>query len=123
MEAAAKKIYKTLISYFKKRDAFAAEGPRKINSFDCDSVLNEKQWYMYQGIHEVVRLTPSLHEYQDFINLSKAFWIKRNDEMVKNIRKYASEFYGKRLVVLCGFEHRYYLRRHLVNDEPPGFLL
>jgi len=42
--------------------------------------------------------------------------------MLRNIRRLASEFAGARIVVLCGFEHRYYLRSHLYDwQEEPGY--
>ena len=33
--------------------------------------------------------------------------------MARNIARYAALYPGRRLVVLCGFNHRYYLRRAL----------
>jgi hypothetical protein len=73
------------------------------------------QWLTNQGIPEIVRLTPALKSCESCWDLTRAFWVKRNNEMSRNIRFFASEFPGKRLVALCGFEHRYYLRSHLYD--------
>jgi hypothetical protein len=45
--------------------------------------------------------------------------------MIAHIRHYAAEFSGRRLVVLCGYEHRYYLRSHLYDwrEEPPAYVV
>ena len=107
-----------------KRDAIGKSDPLTINSFQADSAINEKQWLMNEGIPEIVRLTPGLKDSEAFWSLSRAYWIRRNDEMLRNIRRFAAEFEGKRLVVLCGFEHRYYLRSRLSDaGEPPGYVV
>ena len=41
------------------------------------------------------------------------FWITRNDAMVGHIIAWARSSPGKTVLVLCGFEHRYYLRNAL----------
>ena len=95
-----------------------------INSFQADTVSNDRQWLMNQGIPEIVRLTPGLRGCEAFWNASRAYWVRRNDEMLRNIRRFATEFAGKRLVVLCRYEHRYYLRSHLYDwDEQPGYVV
>ena len=44
--------------------------------------------------------------------------------MLRNIRRLAAEFAGKRLLVLCGYEHRYYLRSHLYDwDGQPTYVV
>ena len=90
-----------------RRDAIGKSDPLTINSFASDTVINEKQWLMNQGIPEIVRLNPTLKSCEAFWNLSRAYWIKRNDDMLRDIRHYSAEFAGKRLAVLCGFAHRY----------------
>jgi hypothetical protein len=41
------------------------------------------------------------------------FWIARNDYMVKTIVGYAKQFEGKRIVVLTGHFHKYYLQPNI----------
>lgn len=124
LSAEAQKIVDALDAADARRDAIGKSDPLTINSFQADAVIDEKQWLMNQGIPEVVRLTPALKDSGAFWDLSRAYWIRRNNEMVRNIRRFAAEFPGKRLVVLCGFEHRYYLRSHLYDgDGPPDYIL
>ena len=107
-----------------RRDALRLSNPRDINSFRSDAAIDEKQWMMNQGIPEIVRLTPELSGCETFWDQSRAYWVRRNNEMVRNIRRLADEFAGKRLVVLCGFEHRYYLRSHLYDwDDQPSYVV
>jgi hypothetical protein len=92
--------------------------------YSADTAINDKQWLMNQGIPEIMRLTPGLRGCEAFWNESRAYWVLRNNEMLRNIRRLAMEFAGKRLVVLCGYEHRYYLRSHLYDwDEQPGYVV
>ena len=37
--------------------------------------------------------------------------------MARNIARYVVLYPGRRLVVLCGFNHRYYLRRELLKQQ------
>ena len=38
------------------------------------------------------------------------FWNQRNDHMVKKILYYTKQFEGKKIVVLTGLNHKYYLQ-------------
>jgi hypothetical protein len=107
-----------------KRDVVGASDPRTINSFDSDTALSRKQWLMNEGIPEIVRQTPPLTACAEFWDLSRAFWTRRNNEMLRNIRRFTRDLPGERVVVLAGFEHRYYLRSHFYDwDEAPAFIL
>ncbi|MFH2052938.1 MAG: hypothetical protein ABIK96_10780 [bacterium] len=120
----ARRIIADIEAAFARRDTLGRSDPATINSYQADTEINEKQWLMYQGIPEIVRVTPELRDCEDFWNLSRAYWAHRNSEMLANIRRYASEFSGQRLVVLCGFEHRYFLRSHLYDwNEPPAYII
>ncbi|NIM06295.1 MAG: hypothetical protein GTO55_07910, partial [Armatimonadetes bacterium] len=44
-------------------------------------------------------------------------WNKRNGHMADNIARIASQFPGKRIVVITGAEHRYILR-DLLSEKP-----
>lgn len=49
----------------------------------------------------------------------QAFWNARNEYMVQQIRQAAKAFPGKKIIVLTGFDHRYFLHDRLtaLNDE------
>jgi hypothetical protein len=122
--ADAQKIADALDAANGRRDAIGRSSPREINSFQSDTAINEKQWLMQQGIPEILRLTPALKGCESFWDLSRAEWTRRNNEMVRNIKRLAAEFAGKRLVVFCGYEHRYWLRSGLHDrDEQPGYVV
>lgn len=46
------------------------------------------------------------------------FWIARNEYMVNQILKYSKQFQGKRVVILTGLNHKYFLLDKL--SEPKG---
>lgn len=52
------------------------------------------------------------------------FWKKRNEYMVSQILKYAKQFAGKRIIVLTGLNHKYYLLDKLTDlkDENVALL-
>ena len=114
----AKLLFETLLSLSAIRDSFGAERPEVINSSACDTALEKKQYYSFKGIRRIIELTPALKEFDAFGSLADDFWARRNEEMTKNIIRHSKEFQGKRIVVLCGYEHRYYLRKRLKEQEP-----
>ena len=113
----AKLLFETLLALSAIRDSFGAERPEVINSSACDTALEKKQFYSFKGMRRMIELTPALKEYDTFAILADDFWVRRNEEMIKNIVRYSKEFQGKRIVVLCGFEHRYFLRNRLREQE------
>ena len=122
--AEAQRIVVALDAAMARRDSLGQSDPATINSFQADTEISEKQWLMHQGIPEIVRLTPELQGCEELWNMSRAYWTRRHSEMLRNIRRFASEFEGQRLVVLCGYEHRYYLRSHLYDwEEQPAYIL
>jgi hypothetical protein len=118
--AEARATYEALVAFGKVRDAFMAERPEVINSAACDAAIELKQHYAFEGLARIVELKPELAEFKDFVKLSGEFWRRRNDAMVANILEHANEFAGKRIVVLCGLEHRYYLRSKLSERAAQG---
>jgi hypothetical protein len=124
LNADAQRVVAALDAANARRDSLGQSEPRTINSFQADTAIDEKQWLMNQGIPEIVRLTPELRGCETFWNSSRAYWVRRNNGMLNNIRRLAAEFAGRRLVVLCGYEHRYYLRSHLYDwDQQPAYAL
>ena len=45
------------------------------------------------------------------------FWNNRNDFMVGQILKYSQQFRGKRIIILAGLNHKYYLRKDLQKND------
>ena len=55
----------------------------------------------------------ALREFRAFYQVNERYWDIRNQAMARNVARYAALYPGRRLVVLCGFSHRYYLRQAL----------
>ena len=120
----AKLLFEGLLALASVRDSCGAERPEVINSSACDKAIEKKQDYAFKGIGKIVDLTPALKEFKPFWSLADDFWTRRNDAMVRNILKYSHELKAKRVVVLCGFEHRYYLRKRLTEQvSKEGFIV
>ena len=102
------------------RDAIGAETPRVINSAAADSVIRRKQEYAYAGLQRVIDLTPQLAEFSAFWQWAASFWRRRNEVMHASILREALRHPGERIVVICGYEHRYYLRALLAADAAAG---
>jgi hypothetical protein len=92
---------------------FGSERAEIINSAACDIAMESKQYYAGTGMMQIVASVPSLRQFSEFCKFKRDFWITRNDEMAKSIVHWANLFRPKTVVVLCGFEHRYYLRSAL----------
>ncbi len=72
-------------------------------------MIEKKQNDAMKGIKRIVELTPALQRFEGFVRLRDDEWERRNRTMVKNILSRARENPGKRIVVLCSFEHRFFL--------------
>lgn len=116
----AKLLFEGLRALAAVRDSCGAERPEVINSSACDTAVEKKQGYAFKGIGKIVGLTPALKEFKPFWSLADDFWARRNDAMVTNIVRHSKELKARRVVVLCGFEHRYYLRSKLGGLAPNG---
>lgn len=100
--------------------AFGQDRPDAINSSGCDAAVAHKH-RADASVRAIISLTPALAQFSEYAKFNDEFWVQRNETMVTNIVNQAKKFSGKRVVVLCGFEHRYYLLR-LLNalDEKSG---
>lgn len=96
---------------------YIKDSPEVINSAVFDSLIKKRHFYMFNGQKKLVEINSELHPYKDYVNLDNDFWIKRNDAMVSNIIHFSKEFAGKKIVVICGCEHRYYLRGKLLEKQ------
>jgi hypothetical protein len=93
--------------------ALSLDRPEVFNSDACDKAMESKQYYGGEGLARIVALTPSLAKFSEFCKFKHDFWIMRNNAMVDHIILRVKEFHPKTVLVICGFEHRYYLRNGL----------
>ncbi len=105
------------------RDAIGADRAVVINSAASDSAVRQKQVYGYAGMRRIIELSPGLAEFADFWRWAEEFWTRRNETMRANIVRVTALYPARRVVVICGYEHRYYLRTLLRQDEAAGRLV
>ena len=104
------------------RDAIGADRPVVINSAASDAAIRLKQEYSYAGLRRIIELSPGLADFADFWKWADEFWTRRSETMHANIVRIAADFPGRQVVVICGYEHRYYLRSLLRQDDAAGRL-
>lgn len=98
-------------------DLGATQPLSAFNSVAADSLAQRRQYYQYHKIKAIVDATAELREFRNFYRLNERYWDIRNLAMARNIRRYAAYYPGRRLLVLTGFFHRYYLRRELAARQ------
>lgn len=84
-----------------------------LNSAAADSLAQRRQNSQYHQLKTLVDEHAALRGYRAFYQVNERYWDIRNQAMARNVARYAALYPGRRLVVLCGFNHRYYLRRVL----------
>src|SRR5690606_1691730 len=99
--------------------------PENFNNSKTDSIAEKRQYYQYQKLLEITNERPEFSEnyvtkpdgknisYKDGFKLMSKFWDLRNQTMAKNIYDIVEKYPNKKIVVLTGFLHRYYLIKQL----------
>ena len=100
--------------------SFGKESPKLINSNPCDVAMESKQYYAGDGMLKIVTSVAALRQFAEFAAFKRDFWIQRNDAMVANILRWAGLMHPKTVLVVCGYEHRYYLRNGLKAHRGGG---
>ena len=116
----AKVLYEQVIADLRVRDVFGRGNLELFNSANCDSAVERKHQRYSANTKRIIELTSVLARFAEYAQFYSEFWELRNSTMVRNILHHAKAFPGKRVVVLCGFEHRYYLVHHLKIAEATG---
>ena len=118
-------IYTTYQESIEPLKVLASQSPKAWNTPVSDSLCKFRQTYQYQMLPKITNAREEFTSryvtkpngekinYREGFQLWANFWDTRNQTMAQNILKVAKENEGKRLVVLCGFMHRYYLIEEL----------
>jgi len=121
-EAAIYKKYNDLLEPLK---IAASKDAKSFNNSSNDKICEERQNYQYHKLLSIMQerseFTNSYYKkangekisYLKGFQLASEFWDLRNKTMAKNILHIAEENAGKRIVVLTGFMHRYFIIREL----------
>jgi hypothetical protein len=104
-------------------DILREEYPRIINSIVADSIYAMKHRSILTTFLKFTETIPELKQFKEFWVWEGEFWHKRNQAMAKNIINYAEEFQGKRIIVVTGCEHHYYLRKELQQSQKQNLVL
>lgn len=100
--------------------SFASDSPEVFNSSSCMKAMESKQYYANEGMVKIVTSVPSLNPFVKFAIFKRDFWKRRNEVMVDKILNWNKSLHPKTVLVLCGFEHKYYLFNGLMkhcNDD------
>jgi uncharacterized iron-regulated protein len=82
-----------------------------------DSLVAVRQYYQYTKLQEIVNERKELTEYVEFAQINKDYWDTRNKAMAQNILRQVRLNPNKKIVVLNGFYHRYFLIDELKKYE------
>ncbi|MDU8886814.1 hypothetical protein RXV94_11635 [Yeosuana sp. MJ-SS3] len=82
-----------------------------------DSIINIRQTYVYHIIPEILKSKELSDDLKEFLPFHMNYWDTRNMAMVNNIVNQIKNNPNKRIVVLTGYSHRYYLIGELKKLE------
>ncbi|NMM47636.1 hypothetical protein [Marinigracilibium pacificum] len=83
----------------------------------ADSIINKRQTYVYNIIPEILKSKELSDDLKEFLPVHMNYWDIRNKAMVNNIVNQIKNNPNKRIVVLTGYSHRYYLIDELKKLE------
>jgi len=115
------KIYTDYLKVNDSLNSIAYLGAKAFNNSKTDRIAQKRQEYQYKKLLEIMGEYPifpnSYHVKNDGDSISyfegykraSEFWNLRNHTMSNNILHFIREYHGKKIVVLNGYFHRYYL--------------
>jgi hypothetical protein len=88
-----------------------------LNSITYANLARDREFWLYKKVPEVFQSTVAVNKWYAFVKEDADFWDIRNHAMISNILGYIDIFKGKRIMVLTGAMHKYYLTDGLVPKE------
>ena len=125
LTASEAEIFKAYQDALEPLKVIASNSPKGWNNSKGDSLCEHRQFYQYQMIPKITNAREEFANrfvtkpngekisYRNGYQLWANFWDLRNRTMAKNIMTISEKNKGKRIVVLCGFMHRYYILSEL----------
>lgn len=122
LDSSNQNIYQNFLKANESLNSLAYLGARAFNNPKADKTAEARQNIHYQELLGIMAEYPifanTFHVKSDGDSISyfegykraAAFWDLRNHTMSENILQFVKEYEGKRIVVLNGFFHRYYLK-------------
>jgi len=112
-----RKIWEEWLEINDSLSAFRGKTPLEYNSELFYKVSGKRQLYQYKKINEIVQSEPDLEEYKSFYQIHSDFWEVRNKAMAQHIQQFIERYPGKKIAVLTGANHKYYLLQQLKNES------
>ncbi|KUY29467.1 hypothetical protein [Elizabethkingia ursingii] len=125
-----KKHLSKLDSYWDSVESIAKQDLKTVNSKQSDAIVDSLMNYQYNRTRDIVnnhneftkfRLLSSKNK-KDTITFKEYFnnWSNfegniRNEGIAKNVIKYYKENPGKKIILLTGFKHRFFIKKYLEN--------
>ncbi|MEQ9308572.1 MAG: hypothetical protein RLN90_03905 [Balneolaceae bacterium] len=136
LNSLSKRIYQNFLEINYTLNSFAYLGARAINNPETDKAAEIRQKYHYKELLRIMSEYPifsdtfyvksdgdSISYFEGFKKASE-FWDLRNRTMSKNILHFVKENPGKKIIVLNGYFHRYYLNSLLKpKEEEMNFII
>ncbi|WP_202967931.1 hypothetical protein [Chryseobacterium kwangjuense] len=129
------KLYENFTNTTKELMKIAELSPENFNNASTDKIAEGRQNAQYSGLLKITERRPEFAKrfvvkpngekisYRDGFKLMCGFWDLRNQTMAKNIYKTAETHPGKKIVVLTGFLHRYYLLKELKRINKNTYII
>ena len=129
LDSLSENTYANFIKVNDTLSKFAYLGASSFNNLKTDSVAQIRQEFQYRKLLGIMADYPifsntyylknvddSISYFEGFKKASE-FWDLRNQTMAKNILHFVKAYQGKRIVVLNGYFHRYYLNSLIKPKE------
>ncbi|PIF44203.1 hypothetical protein CLU96_1143 [Chryseobacterium sp. 52] len=119
------KIYEKFTNTTQELMKIAELSPENFNNVTTDQICERRQNAQYVELLKITEARPEFAKrfvvkpngekisYREGFKLMSGFWDLRNQTMAKNIYNVAKKHPNKKIVVLTGFLHRYYILKEL----------
>jgi hypothetical protein len=87
--------------------------PYSINQPSFYNLTERRQFYQYQKVADIVNGNDRLKPFRDWYKTNADFWDTRNKKMAAHIANFIRLFPNKRIIVLTGSMHKYFLLKEL----------
>lgn len=107
------KIWNAYCTLNDSLNRISSETPHVINQLAYYSLTERRQDYQYHKVADIVNSHDSLKALRTFYNTNGEFWNTRNKTMAGHIANFVRLYSNKRIMVLTGAMHKYFLRNEL----------
>ncbi len=123
--------YSLLDKYWMMTEDIARQDLKTINSMQSDRIVDSLMFYQYNKTKEIINNHDEFNNYKlvssraqtDTITFREYYnnWADfegsfRNEAIAKNVLKYHKENPAKKIILLTGFKHRFYVKKYLAKQ-------